>query len=329
MRQYNTVFSTTLQGDQNSKSQISPPTSGYPKQSNHPTSNVPTAPCLGFGGSEFGCWSLVCVYISGNLHYNVAGLVRRPLYFIYEKLLSREIKQGPIPTHLGLILDGNRRFAREMGFDNLADGHREGARKLDTVLQWCGELDIKVVTIWVLSPDNIQRSTEEVEGLFNVIKEKMEELANNPVVRHYGYRIRTVGDLDALPDSVREAIRKSEQSTKNHGERILNIAIAYGGREEIVEAVKKCIREKNVTSVEELASCLTAEDIASHLYTCGIPDPDLIIRTSGEVRLSGFLLWQSAYSEFYFCDALWPAFRKIDFYRAIRSYQQRTRRFGR
>jgi short-chain Z-isoprenyl diphosphate synthase len=256
-------------------------------------------------------------------------LVRRLLYFIYERLLSREIKQGPIPTHLGLILDGNRRYAREMGFDDLADGHREGARKLDAVLLWCGELDVKVVTIWVLSPDNIRRSTEEVEGLFNVIKEKLEELSNNPVVRRYGYRIRTVGDLEALPQNVREAIQKSEQSTKNHGERILNIAIAYGGREEIVEAVKKSIREKNVSSLEELASCLTAEDIASHLYTCGIPDPDLIIRTSGEVRLSGFLLWQSAYSEFHFCDALWPAFRKIDFFRAIRSYQQRTRRFGR
>ena len=256
-------------------------------------------------------------------------MLKRFLYFVYERLLSREIKQGPIPTHLGLILDGNRRYAREMGFDDPADGHREGARRLDAVLQWCGDLDIKIITIWVLSPDNIQRSVEEVEGLFGVITEKLEELSNNPVVRQYGYRIRTVGNLDALPESVREAVRKSEQSTRNNGERMLTIAIAYGGREEIVEAVKKCILEKKVASVEELASCLTAEDIASHLYTCGIPDPDLIIRTSGEVRLSGFLLWQSAYSEFYFCDALWPAFRKIDFFRAIRSYQQRTRRFGR
>jgi len=261
--------------------------------------------------------------------YNVLGLVKRFLYFVYERLLSREIKQGPIPTHLGLILDGNRRYAREMGFDDLADGHREGARRLDAVLQWCGELDVKIITIWVLSPDNIQRSTEEVEGLFSVIKEKMEELSNNPVVRRYGYRITTVGNLDTLPDSVRAAIRKSEESTRDHGERILNIAIAYGGREEIVEAVRKSILEKKEGSVADLAASLTAEDIASHLYTCGIPDPDLIIRTSGEVRLSGFLLWQSAYSEFYFCDALWPAFRKIDFFRAIRSYQERTRRFGR
>jgi short-chain Z-isoprenyl diphosphate synthase len=262
------------------------------------------------------------------MHYTVANLVRRFLYFVYERLLSREIKQALIPTHLGLILDGNRRYAREMGFDDVAEGHREGARKLDAVLQWCAELDVKIVTIWVLSPDNIHRNKEEVEGLFRVIKEKMEELSNNPIIRHNGYRIRTVGNLDALPDGVREAIRRSEESTRNNGERILNIAIAYGGREEIVEAVKRAIREKEFASVDQLASCLTAEDISNHLYTCGIPDPDLIIRTSGEIRLSGFLLWQSAYSEFYFCDALWPAFRKIDFLRAIRSYQHRTRRFG-
>jgi short-chain Z-isoprenyl diphosphate synthase len=268
------------------------------------------------------------VNFSRNIHYNVASLIKGFLYFVYERLLSREIKQGPIPTHLGLILDGNRRYAREMGFDDVAEGHREGARKLDTVLQWCAELDVKIVTIWVLSPENIHRTREEVEALFGVIKEKMEELANNPVIRHYGYRIKTVGNLDALPDEVREAIRRPEESTRGNGERMLNIAIAYGGREEIVEAVKRAIREKDVASMDELASCLTAEDIANHLYTCGIPDPDLIIRTSGEIRLSGFLLWQSAYSEFYFCDALWPAFRKIDFLRAIRSYQHRTRRFG-
>ena len=269
------------------------------------------------------------IYISRNIHYNVANLVRRFLYFVYERLLSREIKQALIPTHLGLILDGNRRYAREMGFDDVAEGHREGARKLDAVLQWCAELDVKIVTIWVLSPDNINRNKEEVEGLFEVIKEKMEELSNNPIIRNNGYQIRTVGNLDALPDGVREAIRRSEESTRNNGERILNIAMAYGGREEIVEAVKRAIRGKEVASIDELASCLTAEDIANHLYTGSIPDPDLIIRTSGEIRLSGFLLWQSAYSEFYFCDALWPAFRKIDFLRAIRSYQHRTRRFGR
>lgn len=216
-----------------------------------------------------------------------------------------------------------------MGFENVTDGHRKGARKLDDVLQWCGELGVKIVTIWVLSPDNIQRDPEEVEDLLGVITEKMEELGGNPVIRKYGYRIKTVGNLDALPGAVRQAIRKSEELTREHGERILNIAMAYGGREEIVEAVKKAIRGKGAASIDQLSASLTAEDIANHLYTHGIPDPDLIIRTSGEVRMSGFLLWQSAYSEFYFCDALWPAFRRIDFLRAIRSYQQRTRRFGR
>lgn len=261
--------------------------------------------------------------------YTVCALVKRLLYFVYERLLSKEIRQGRIPTHLGLILDGNRRYAREMGYVDVADGHREGARKLDDVLQWCGELGVKVVTIWVLSPDNIQRSREEVEGLFAVIKEKMEELGGNPVIKKYGYRIKTVGNVDALPVEVRLAIQRSEEATQAHGERILNIAMAYGGREEIVEAVRWAIRDKGAVSAHELSNSLTAEDIASHLYTHGIPDPDLIIRTSGEIRLSGFLLWQSAYSEFYFCDALWPAFRRIDFLRAIRSYQHRTRRFGR
>ncbi|HPP06894.1 MAG TPA: polyprenyl diphosphate synthase, partial [Syntrophorhabdaceae bacterium] len=151
----------------------------------------------------------------------------------------------------------------------------------------------------------------------------------NPVVKKNGFKIRTLGNIDVLPDELKEVIRKAEDKTKTHDRRILNIAIGYGGREEIVEAVKKVIKEKKFSTPLELAENITVDDITSHLYTNGIPDPDLIIRTSGEIRLSGFLLWQSAYSEFYFCDALWPAFRRIDFLRAIRSYQQRNRRFGR
>lgn len=254
---------------------------------------------------------------------------KKLLYFSYEKLLGREVKRSDMPTHVGLILDGNRRYARERGFDDVTMGHREGARKLDDVLSWCAELGIKIVTIWVFSPDNVQRDKEEVDGLLGVIQEKIEELAKNPVIKRYRFSIRAFGDLSGLPDSLREVIRKSEESTKEHQDHILNIAIGYGGRQEIVDAVKKAIREKEADSVECLADGICAEDIARHLYTFGIPDPDLIIRTSGEIRLSGFLLWQSVYSEFYFCDALWPAFRKIDFLRAIRSYQHRSRRFGR
>lgn len=256
-------------------------------------------------------------------------MIRRLLYFIYEKALTREVQRGSKPTHLGLILDGNRRYAREMGFDDLSAGHREGARKLDEVLQWCADLGIRIITIWVLSPENVQRDREEVEGLFRVITEKMEELSNNDVIRRNQFRIRTFGKFDNLPREVIEAIRKLEESTKDFERHVLNIAIGYGGRQEIVDAVKKAIDAKKASNVEEIAASLCADDITSHLYTYGIPDPDLIIRTSGEIRLSGFLLWQSAYSEFYFCDALWPVFRKIDFLRAIRSYQHRHRRFGR
>lgn len=256
-------------------------------------------------------------------------LVKRFLYFSYEKLLEREVKKGTIPTHVGLILDGNRRFAKEMGFDDATMGHKEGAKKLDDVLKWCAEFGVKIVTIWVLSTDNIQRGKGEIDALLQVIKEKIEELSENPIIKKYRFKIRTLGNLEILPEGLKEIIKKSEESTKDYEDHILNIAIGYGGREEIVEAVRQAIKEKKTGMPGELANNITTDDITSHLYTCGMPDPDLIIRTSGEIRLSGFLLWQSAYSEFYFCDALWPVFRKIDFLRAIRSYQHRNRRFGR
>jgi undecaprenyl diphosphate synthase len=255
--------------------------------------------------------------------------VKRALYYSYEKLLEKEVQKGTAPTHIGIILDGNRRFAREMGFDDVTMGHKEGARKLDDVLQWCSNLGIKIVTIWVLSTENTQRDNLELNGLLKVIEEKIIELSRSLVIKKNGFRIKVLGKFDVLPDTLKEAIRNAEEYTKDNEKHILNIAISYGGREEIVEAVRKSIRTKRVENADELAKSITVEDITNHLYTNGIPDPDLIIRTSGEIRLSGFLLWQSVYSEFYFCDALWPAFRKIDFLRAIRSYQHRGRRFGR
>ncbi len=253
---------------------------------------------------------------------------KKLLYFFYARILERDVKRDELPTHIGLILDGNRRYAREMGFEDVTKGHVEGARKLDDVLQWCAELDIKIVTIWVFSTDNSQRDKDEIEGLLRVIERKIDELSKNPIIRLNGFRIKVLGNLELLPDRLKETIRRCEDRTKDNEDRILNIAVGYGGREEIVEAVKRAIREKGASGAEDLAGSITMDDITSNLYTVGIPDPDLIIRTSGEIRLSGFLLWQSAYSEFYFCDAFWPVFRKIDFLRAIRSYQQRSRRFG-
>jgi short-chain Z-isoprenyl diphosphate synthase len=233
-----------------------------------------------------------------------------------------------MPTHLGLILDGNRRYAKEMGMSDVNDGHREGARRLDDVLQWCADLEVKIVTVWVLSPDNGRRDKDEFDGLIKVIKDKMEDLSHNDVVLRNKFRVKAFGNLHVLPPDVREAIDRCEKATSTFERHMLNVAVGYGGREEIVEAAKKALEAKETTSIGELIDSLTVDDIANHLYTQGIPDPDLIIRTSGEIRLSGFLLWQSAYSEFYFCDALWPLFRKIDFLRAIRSYQLRDRRFG-
>jgi short-chain Z-isoprenyl diphosphate synthase len=255
-------------------------------------------------------------------------LIQRILYYLYEKRLFRRIKKGPLPTHVGLIIDGNRRYARERGLDDIADGHREGARRLDDVLQWCADIGVKIVTVWVLSPENVLREKDELEGLFAVIGEKMEDLARNQVIVRNRFKVRAFGKLDMLPADVQKAVRACETATGGFERHVLNIAIGYGGREEIVEAARKALAEKKTRSIEELVESLSVEDIANHLYTCGLPDPDLIIRTSGEIRLSGFLLWQSVYSEFYFCDALWPLFRKIDFLRAIRSYQHRDRRYG-
>ncbi len=254
---------------------------------------------------------------------------RKLLYYFYEKHLEREIKKNPLPAHVGLILDGNRRYAKEMGFEDISMGHKIGAQKVDELLRWCAELDIKVITIWVLSTDNIFRESSELSKLFSIIENKLLDLSRDPAVKKNGYKINILGNTNILPEKLKEVVRTVEESTKDNRERVLNIALGYGGREEIVEAVKKAILSKEGLSAEEIARSLKAEDIARYLYTYGVPDPDLIIRTSGEIRLSGFLLWQSAYSEFYFCDAPWPAFRKIDFLRAIRSFQQRKRRFGR
>jgi short-chain Z-isoprenyl diphosphate synthase len=254
---------------------------------------------------------------------------KRIVYYFYEKFLEKEVSKGSMPAHVGLILDGNRRYAKEKGFTDISLGHKIGAEKVDELLRWCAELDIKILTIWVLSTDNIFREESELKKLLLIIEEKLWDLSKNPLIKKYGYRIKILGNPSILPEGIKEVARVVEESTKENKERILNIALGYGGREEIIEAVKRAILSKKEMSVEEIVESLTTEDIGRYLYTYGIPDPDLIIRTSGEIRLSGFLLWQSAYSEFYFCDALWPAFRRIDFLRAIRSFQQRKRRFGR
>ncbi len=253
-----------------------------------------------------------------------------PLYRLYERRLLREVKQGPMPRHIGLILDGNRRYARELGLDDPLAGHRIGADKLEEVLDWLEELEIRITTLFALSTENLSRSPAELNGLLALIEAKVRAVAVDPKIHRNGVRIRAVGRLELLPASLQEAIALAEEVTRDYDNFHLNLAVGYGGRQEITDAVSQLLRDRARSEVPlaRIAEEITPEDIGKYLYTYDLPDPDLIIRTSGEVRLSGFLLWQSAYSEFYFCDPYWPAFRKIDLLRAIRSYQQRKRRFG-
>jgi short-chain Z-isoprenyl diphosphate synthase len=254
----------------------------------------------------------------------------RLLYYLYARRLVREVKDRPKPRHIGIILDGNRRHGRSLGITEPRELYDIGANKLDEVLEWCVELAIPTVTLWVFSTDNFQRPAIEVSGILASIEAKLRALAKDPAVHRRRVHVRAIGCLALLPKPVLAAIAAAERATSGYDGLELNIAVAYGGRQEIADAVKALLAgmaEKQVT-LAEATDEITPEAIAGHLYTAGLPDPDLIIRTSGEIRLSGFLLWQSAHSEFYFTDVLWPAFRKIDFLRAIRAFQQRRRRFG-
>ncbi len=261
----------------------------------------------------------------------VSKLLKVPFYYLYLKRLRKEAKGWKIPKHVGIIMDGNRRYARYKGVDDISIGHRKGAEKLEEVLSWCMEVGIKVVTVWSFSLDNFRRPPEEVAALFQLFEEKIKELKDNSTLNKKKVRVKFIGEVEKLPPKLQDEIAFVEERTGGHDNFFLNIAIAYGGREEVVEACKRFILEKakkNLSPVE-IANTLTAEALSKFMYTSDLPEPDLIIRTSGEVRLSGFLLWQSVYSEFYFCDTYWPEFREIDFLRALRDFDKRQRRFGR
>ena len=255
----------------------------------------------------------------------------RAFYYIYEKRLLRQIRCRPSPRHVGIILDGNRRHGRSLGLTDPRAIYRLGAQKLDDALDWCAELAIPAVTLWVFSTDNLQRPPEEVTGIFAAIETKMAALASDPQIHRRRVRVRAIGELALVPASTLAAIRLAEQATRAYDAMQLHIAVAYGGREEIVDAVRASLRNmaNAGATLSQAIERLTPDAIAGCLYTAGLPDPDLIIRTSGEIRLSGFLLWQSAHSEFYFSDVNWPAFRRVDFLRAVRAYQGRQRRHGR
>jgi short-chain Z-isoprenyl diphosphate synthase len=254
----------------------------------------------------------------------------RLLYWLYESRLRRQIGSHPVPRHVGIILDGNRRYARTHRLADPRAAYDIGAEKLDDVLAWCSDLAIPAVTLWVCSIDNLKRPQTEVAGILAAVEAKISALTKDPAIHRRRVRVKVVGRLDLLPPSIVTVLRNAEQATADYGALALTIAIAYGGREEIADAVRDLVRDKvrQGADLHAIAEEITPSAIDNHLYTVGLPDLDLVIRTSGEIRLSGFLLWQSAHSEFYFSDVNWPEFRRVDFLRAIRSFQQRSRRFG-
>jgi len=249
------------------------------------------------------------------------------VYKVYEKWLRYQVKNGNKPEHIAIILDGNRRWASEQSFSPWI-GHHFGASKVEDLLDWCLDLKVKSITLYAFSTENFQRPPEEVEQIMQIAEEKLRQILTDERIHKHKVRVKVIGRLGLLPKSLQQLIWKVEEDTKAYDQHFLNVALAYGGRAEIVDATKKIAQK--IEKGELKSDAIDEEVFESHLYTAYLPkqDPDLIIRTSGEERLSGFLLWQSAYSELFFLDVYWPDFRSIDLLRAVRTYQRRKRRFG-
>lgn len=248
------------------------------------------------------------------------------LYPLYEARLAREIKGRPQPRHVAVMCDGNRRWAKQAGF-MASHGHRVGAKRIGEMVRWCEGTEVELVTVYLLSTENLGREPEELQLLFDIICDVVEELSEPET----NCRVRLVGHLNLLPESISQKMECAAEKTRGHTGVTVNVAVGYGGRQEIVDAVRDLIQAtpaSDLATPESIARSVTVESIADHLYTSGQPDPDLVIRTSGEQRLSGFLLWQAAYSEIWFTDTYWPDFRRVDFLRALRSYSHRSRRYG-
>jgi short-chain Z-isoprenyl diphosphate synthase len=254
--------------------------------------------------------------------------LRRPLYRIYEDRLLRALDPCRLPRHIGVIHDGHRRFARAAGLPDYATSYRAGMDKVVELLSWCRDLEVPAVTCWLLSQENLSRPAAELDPYFEVLAGLFDRLPAEPGAA--GLRIRVIGSVELLPPALREAAQRLEERAAE-GERRLNIAVAYAGRQEIVDAVRDLVGELAAGGVPagDMAAHIDGSALAAHLYTADLPDPDLVIRTSGESRLSGFLLWQAAYAEYSFVDVYWPAFRRVDFLRALRDFTRRERRFGR
>ena len=249
------------------------------------------------------------------------------VYSIYYRWLKETIKRGELPKHIGVITDGNRRWAKARDKEGW-EGHSAGARTLENFLDWCIELGVSTVTIYSFSTENFNRDPRELDELFKVFSDNLEKLLNTPRIHNKGIRVKAIGRVKTLPEHIQELIKKVEDATADYDSFYLNIAIAYGGRAEIIDATRLIAHKvkEGLIDPEDISEGV----IEAHLYTSHLPnpDPDVIIRTSGEARLSNFMVWQSAYSELYLVDVYWPSFRKIDLMRAIRGYQMRQRRFG-
>jgi len=249
------------------------------------------------------------------------------LYKIYSRRLENEIQNGDIPNHVALILDGNRRWAK-IHLTMPKKGHWKGADAVENLLDWCEEFNIKIITLYALSAENLDRKDDELEYLYELIRMRLEKLYKDPRIHRNKMRVKAIGRIELLPYSIKEVLKKLDDATRNYDNHFLNIALAYGGQNELVDAVKKIglkIRDGTLD-----INNIDKKEIESNLYTSHLPQssPDMILRTSGEKRLSGFLMWQSAYSELVFMDIFWPEFRKIDLMRAIRTFQERKRRLG-
>jgi short-chain Z-isoprenyl diphosphate synthase len=251
---------------------------------------------------------------------------RNPVYALYQRRIRRSLDAQNLPRHLAMILDGNRRWARQVGLESAAHGHRAGAEKIREFLVWCDDVGIDVVTLYLLSTDNLTgRDSEELRALIEIIGDLAEDLS------HFrDWRVKHVGTAVGLPDELVRKLEEAERRSIGKAGLHVNLAVGYGGRTEIADAMRSIVASHHLQggTIEDLAEILTPELIAEHLYTGGQPDPDLVIRTSGEQRLSDFMLWQSAHSELYFVEALGPDLREVDFLRALRDYAQRHRRFG-
>jgi short-chain Z-isoprenyl diphosphate synthase len=265
-----------------------------------------------------------------GLRRRLAAAVLAPLYRVYTTRLRQGVRRVAPPNHVAVILDGNRRWASLEGLAEPGAGHRRGADKIDELLSWCTELGIGEVTVWALSNENLARSQTELAALHEIVTDKLVALAERARRQAPPMRIRIFGRLEALPEKLSKAVEQVEAETAGHEGLALNVALGYSGRDELVDATRTLIRSLAAQGISaaEMVDHVSSEALAKHLYTAEHSDPDLIIRTSGEMRLSGFLPWQSTHSEFYFTDVYWPAFRELDFLRAVRTFQQRERRFG-